>query len=100
MGRRWLATILLGTLILAATFTKIKAFRTPAWALVTGVSVMTILLVSLLGGAELERYLLPVLPVFYIAVGIALTSLDRSDVCAVKACLVGQRLLAQPQRLS
>jgi hypothetical protein len=69
---RWI-----GTLILAATFTKVKVFRTPAWAIVTGVSVMTIVLVSVLGGAELERYLLPVLPVFYIAVGIALTSLEK-----------------------
>jgi hypothetical protein len=82
---RWI-----GTLILVATFTKIKAFRTPAWALVTGASVLTILLVSLLGGAELERYLLPVLPVFYIAVGIALTSLDkRFNIPAMAGLFVG-----------
>jgi hypothetical protein len=69
---RWI-----GTLVLIATFTKIKAFRTSAWAIVTGASCATLVLVSVLGGAELERYLLPVLPVFYIAVGIALTSLER-----------------------
>jgi hypothetical protein len=69
---RWI-----GTLVLAATVTKIQAFRTPAWAIVTAVSVLTTVLVSVLGGAELERYLLPVLPVFYIAVGISLTSLEK-----------------------
>jgi hypothetical protein len=33
--------------------------------------------VSVLGGAELERYLLPVLPIFYIAVSLALSSRRR-----------------------
>jgi hypothetical protein len=82
---RWI-----GTLLLAVTFTKIKVFRTPAWATVTGASVLTIVLVSVLGGAELERYLLPVLPVFYIAVSIAVTSLEkRFSVPAMAALFAG-----------
>jgi hypothetical protein len=36
-----------------------------------------IILVSLLGGAELERYLLPVLPIFYIAVAAALSTVPQ-----------------------
>ena len=54
---RWI-----GTLILLITFKKCQALRTPGWAVTTAASVFTLLLVSILGGAELERYLLPVLP--------------------------------------
>lgn len=46
-------------------------YRGRSWA-ITGLFVFShILLVSLLGGAELERYLLPVLPVVYIATAAA-----------------------------
>ena len=48
------------------------------------------LLVSVLGGAELERYLLPVLPVFYIAVGVGLTILPKlAGIAAGAGLLVG-----------
>jgi hypothetical protein len=63
---RWI-----GTLMLAATVWKIELFRHEAWRVTLLTSMATILLVSMLGGAELERYLLPVLPIFYIAVSVA-----------------------------
>jgi len=69
---RWI-----GTLILLITIKKCPALRTPAWAVTGAAALLTLLLVSLFGGAELERYLLPVLPVFYIAVAIAMTSLTK-----------------------
>jgi len=45
-----------------------------------------------LGGAELERYLLPVLPVFYIGVGVGITYLHRRwmGIAAVAGIVIGQ----------
>ncbi len=63
----------IGTLILVLSLRKLHPFRTPDWTLVLTISAVTGILVSVLGGAELERYLMPVLPIFYIAVSVALT---------------------------
>jgi hypothetical protein len=79
---RWI-----GTLILLITIKKCPALRTPAWGVTGAAVVLTLLLVSLLGGAELERYLLPVLPVFYIAVAVAMTSLTKKAVLPASAAL-------------
>src|SRR5581483_8384357 len=46
--------------------------ETRAWRIVLWFSAAHILLVSVLGGAALERYLLPVLPLLYIAIASAL----------------------------
>jgi hypothetical protein len=82
---RWI-----GTAILIAAARKTRAFRTEGWRTVLLVSLATLLLVSLLGGAELERYLLPVLPVFYIAVSIGIFSLRRPmAIVATTAILLG-----------
>ncbi len=80
---RWI-----GTLILLITAKKCRALRTRGWAITAATSVLTLLLVSLLGGAELERYLLPVLPVFYIAVSVAMTSLTNKVVFPAAAALL------------
>jgi hypothetical protein len=68
----------LGTVLLAFTLWKCRAFRSDAWAVTLAVSALSFLLVTVLGGAELERYLLPVLPVFYIAIAVALTTVRRA----------------------
>jgi hypothetical protein len=68
---------LVGTLVLLATIPKYKLFRNQPWAITLAVSALSFLLVTVLGGAELERYLLPVLPVFYIAVAVALTTIPK-----------------------
>jgi hypothetical protein len=80
---RWI-----GTLILVITVKKCQALRTPGWVVTAAASVLTLLLVSLLGGAELERYLLPVLPVFYIAVSVAMTSLPKKAMFPAAAALL------------
>ncbi len=69
---RWI-----GTLVLLFTAGKLAIFRSFAWRLTLTISLATLILVSVLGGAELERYLLPVLPVFYIAVSIGLAHLSK-----------------------
>ena len=78
-----------GTLAIAFAWRKGQRFRTDAWRVVILFAAAHIILVSVLGGAELERYLLPVLPVFYIAVAEALFSmapLRRYVYAAVLSC--------------
>jgi 4-amino-4-deoxy-L-arabinose transferase-like glycosyltransferase len=52
-----------------------RIFRSRAWAITGALFVSHTLLVTVFGGAALERYLLPILPVFYIAVAAAWTTL-------------------------
>jgi len=56
--------------ILVAWF-RASAFRSGTWGLIGAFAALHILLVSLTGGAQLERYLLPLLPLFYIAAAVA-----------------------------
>jgi hypothetical protein len=71
---RWVGTVLLAIMLFRD---KPRTFRRPEWAATLAVGTCTLLLVSVLGGAELERYLLPVLPIFYISVSLALSSRRR-----------------------
>jgi hypothetical protein len=54
-----------------------RVFGSPEWRVTIAVAAAQIALVSILGGAELERYLLPVLPLFYIVISIALAGFRR-----------------------
>jgi hypothetical protein len=85
---RWI-----GTAVLLIALRKRSLFRSERWHVTLAVAVATLLVVSVFGGAELERYLLPVLPVFYIAVSVALTFLPRvariGCAAALFAALVG-----------
>jgi len=78
---------IVGTVALLFTARQLKVFRTEAWALTLAVSGLTLILVTVLGGAELERYLLPVLPVFYIAVAVAVSGLRKIIGMAAMAVL-------------
>ena len=85
---RWI-----GTLVLLLTWRICRSlFRSEPWRPALWVALANALLVSILGGAELERYLLPTLPVFYIAVAIGITSLPRRlfETLAVAGLLAGQ----------
>lgn len=77
-----------GTAVLIATVATCRAFHTRAWAVVAVVFVASVITVSALGGAELERYLLPVLPLFYIAVSVGLTALKKPWVIAATAAMI------------
>lgn len=59
---RWI-----GTAAIIYAFRRTRLFHTAGWALLALFFGGHVLLVSLFGGATLERYLLPVLPVFYVA---------------------------------
>lgn len=67
-----------------------ELFRSSAWRVTLAVAAAHIVLVSVFGGAELERYLLPVLPLFYIAVCVALTVFRRPvEIAATVALAAG-----------
>jgi 4-amino-4-deoxy-L-arabinose transferase-like glycosyltransferase len=60
-----------GSLAMLAAWKRARLYSTPPWKIAWSFIAAHILLVSLLGGATLERYLLPVLPLVYIAMGAA-----------------------------
>ena len=69
---RWI-----GTLAIALTARRLWTHRSNAWIVTGFVFAANLLLVTLFGGAALERYLLPILPVYYIAVSLALVLLPQ-----------------------
>lgn len=79
---RWI-----GTALCIVIWRRVWAYRSFEWAVVGLVCAGNFLLVTFLGGAELERYLLPVLPIFYIVVSIALWQLPKFGRLAAGAAL-------------
>jgi hypothetical protein len=67
----------IGTAAIVVAWKRSAVFRTRGWAVTAAVALLQTIVVSVLGGAALERYLLPVLPLFYIAAGAAFTTLSR-----------------------
>ncbi len=64
----------IGTVALIFAWRRTRLFRSRAWAVVAALTLAHILLVSILGGAVLERYLLPVLPLAYAAFALAFSA--------------------------
>ncbi|HET9321020.1 MAG TPA: hypothetical protein VFO27_14630 [Bryobacteraceae bacterium] len=62
----------IGTIALIAALLNTKLFRARAWRVAGSLVAAHMLLVSALGGAVLERYLVPVLPVLYIGFAAAM----------------------------
>jgi len=67
-----------GTLAIAFAWTKTRLYRNRAWTVTWLFIAAHVVMVSLFGGAELERYLLPVLPLVYIAMAAAWSVLRPS----------------------
>ena len=66
-----------GTLAILLAWRRTRIFRTREWAIVAAVAALQTLVVTVLGGAALERYLMPVLPLFYIAVAAAFSTFQQ-----------------------
>ena len=64
-----------GTVAMVVAWRKTPYFRTRAWGVVGLFAVAHLLLISIFGGAVLERYLMPLLPLLYIAFATALAAL-------------------------
>ncbi len=58
----------IGTAALLTAWWRREVFAGRAWAVIAWLAGAQVVTVSVLGGAVLERYLLPVLPLFYVAV--------------------------------
>ncbi|HEX6546546.1 MAG TPA: hypothetical protein VF023_09590, partial [Bryobacteraceae bacterium] len=79
---RWI-----GTVLILLVRKRLWAYRSSEWAVTGLVCAANFLLVTLLGGAALERYLLPILPFFYIVVTIALWQLPKLPRFAIGTAL-------------
>jgi len=66
-----------GTIAIFLSWRRHAIYSSRAWRITMIFAAAHIVLVSLLGGAELERYLLPVLPIFYIAAAAALSTVPQ-----------------------
>jgi 4-amino-4-deoxy-L-arabinose transferase-like glycosyltransferase len=65
----------IGTAAIFLAWKRTPLFRTREWGVIAAVASLQTLVVTVLGGAALERYLMPVLPLFYIATAIAFSTL-------------------------
>jgi 4-amino-4-deoxy-L-arabinose transferase-like glycosyltransferase len=65
-----------GTIAILFAWKRQRLYTTTAWKIVWIFIAAHVLLVSLLGGAGLERYLLPVLPLIYIAMAAAFLAIN------------------------
>ncbi|HYI97068.1 MAG TPA: hypothetical protein VEX68_26230 [Bryobacteraceae bacterium] len=68
---------IVGTFAILLAWRRTRIFRTREWAIVAAVAALQTLVVTVLGGAALERYLMPVLPLFYIAVAAAFSTFQQ-----------------------
>lgn len=79
----------IGTAVLVWAWRRMPLFRSRPWRVAGAFVALHTVLVCALGGAVLERYLLPVLPVLYIAFAVALRALlPRTRQWALAALLV------------
>lgn len=83
---------IIGTAALIWAWKRMPLFRTRQWRLAATFVVAHVVLVSVLGGAVLERYLLPALPVVYTAFALSLRALlprpRRFALAGLLACLI------------
>ena len=84
---RWI-----GTVAILLAWRRRALFRTPAWRFTWILIGGHVLLVSVLGGAELERYLLPILPLLYTAMAAAWSVLlprwRNASIAAISAGMI------------
>jgi hypothetical protein len=82
----------IGTLVLIWAWPRMPLFRNRPWRIASTFVVLHTMLVSLLGGAILERYLLPVLPILYVAFAASMQALRPPKrqivLLALLACLI------------
>jgi hypothetical protein len=69
---------IIGTAVVLYAFRRMPILRDRPWRIAATLVAAQVVLVSLLGGAVLERYLLPVLPILYAGFALALRSLTRN----------------------
>lgn len=90
----------IGTAVVLYAWKRMPLLRDRPWRVALVLLAAHVLTVSLLGGAVLERYLLPVLPILYAAFAVASRSLlvgsRRLLVGALAACLIAANFINPP----
>ena len=90
----------IGTGVVIYAFRRMPLLRDRAWRVAASFCAAHVLVVSLVGGAVLERYLLPVLPVLYAAFAVSLQTLRlrprRLATAALIVCLVAANFIFPP----
>lgn len=84
----------IGAIAVILALRRTTLFRNRAWAVATSFAVAHVLLVSAMGGAVLERYLMPVIPILYIAFAAAFSMHPRRWRTAAAAGLMTALLIA------
>lgn len=84
---RWIGTVPL------ALAWRAGVFRTEEWKVAGGFAVLHVAAMSLLGGATLERYLLPAMPVMFAAMGVGWGRLPRIWKVAAPALMAAGMLV-------
>jgi hypothetical protein len=88
---------IIGTIALVWALRRMPLLRGRPWRIAGSFVLAQMLVVSLLGGAVLERYLLPVMPVVYIAFAISLGALKprtrQSTLAGLVVCLIAASLV-------
>lgn len=91
---------IIGSAALAWALGRMPLLRDRAWRIAWSFVFAQVLAVSLLGGATLERYLLPVLPVAFIAFAVAMRALRKRTrqiaLGALVACLIAANFVNPP----
>lgn len=91
---------IVGSIAFLYALRRVPLLRDRSWRIAWSFVLAQLLVVSLLGGAVLERYILPALPVVYIAFSLSLralsTRLRRMTVAALVICLIAANLINPP----
>ncbi|MEP6717410.1 MAG: glycosyltransferase family 39 protein [Terriglobia bacterium] len=87
----------IGTITFLYAYRRMPIFRDRSWRIAWALLAFHTLTVSVLGGAVLERYLLPVTPIVYIAFAISLSALmprrRRLTLGVLTACLIAANFI-------
>ena len=87
----------IGTAVLLWSMRRMSVFKSRPWKVTWAFVAVHVLAFSALGGAVLERYLLPVLPIIYIAFAVALRAMlpapRKRALFALLACLIAANFL-------
>lgn len=90
----------IGTLALIWAWRRMPLLRERAWRISWMFVLVQLLVVSAFGGATLERYVLPVLPVVYVAFALSLRALKTRTrqiaLAALIVCLIGASFVNPP----
>lgn len=74
---------LIGTVAIWLAWKRTAIFRNRNWAILAIVAAAQTLVVTVFGGAALERYLMPVLPIFFIAAAAAFSTFPRRRIAII-----------------